>query len=94
MSIERPKPTTTPPPPSVPPICPHCREELGTVSWNTQWPLAGTPDGPPMAIMLFFCPKCRTALNCQLLPIQFVLPAQQVAQVVAAMRSPIVRPQG
>lgn len=97
MSVARPAdtPKNGPPAPQlIIPTCPHCRRGLEKVSWNTQSPQIATPGGPPMAFVLFFCPKCQTALNCQLLPVEFILSAQEVARIAEAQRSLIARPQG
>ena len=51
------------------PKCPHCLKDMPRVSWNTNAPTAVHPDGPPLAFMVFFCPLCRVAFSCQLLPL-------------------------
>ncbi len=50
------------------PNCPHCKQAMPNISWNTR-DTAIYQGGPPLAFMVFFCPSCRTTLNCQLMPL-------------------------
>ncbi len=72
------------------PKCPHCKAAMPDVKWNVVAPVAGSPEGPAMAFITFFCPRCLTALSCQLVPAADILQASQVAEIRQAFR----RPQG
>jgi len=72
------------------PKCPQCKAAMPDVKWNVVAPVAGSPEGPAMAFITFFCPQCLTALSCQLVPVADILAAEQVAQIHQAAR----RPQG
>lgn len=85
------QPQTTKPPT---PKCPQCKAQMPNIAWNTGAPVAGIPEGPPLALVTFFCPQCLTALNCQLIPIAHILSADRVAQIHHALASRIMRPQG
>ncbi len=63
------------------PKCPHCKAAMPDVKWNVVAPVAGSPEGPAMAFITFFCPQCEAVLNCQLFPITDILPADNVARI-------------
>lgn len=72
------------------PKCPQCKAAMPDIKWNVVAPVAGSPGGPALAFITFFCPQCLAAINCQLVPVADILAAEQVAQIRQTAR----RPQG
>lgn len=76
------------------PNCPHCKAKMPNISWNTMAPQAGAPGGPPLALLVFFCPQCKMVLNCQFMGLTSVLPPEKVSQIHQVLAAQIERPRG